>query len=546
MQASTQSPSSNNGGGASSLFNLDCSLFGITMDQLEFDFYSNYNSGNLMSDEPITTTRMRLDSEYVWEGEEMMYEDIVASTQPLNYFQNRKRIDDFQFHMSNYNHEDPLQDLNEMTQHIEMPNYQVNQQEVCENTCGRNQENEDEQFGLDSTIITNLEFNQSLAPYHHELNFDMIDIEQQDSSMYFENYTNQQVILESSISGGLENSNQIQNSLMGQQSSNDIKGFLPTNPRCHLRGPIPDTPLLKHIIPGSDTGEDTAYFYEEAKGCSSSHPFDYTYSTAIYPQDIQTSRSNSTDLTMTITSSPLDQSPIPKTKGNSAENKEPQKKKLKSSKFVKNTVSSQNIVEEVPTQEHTPDKYYKKFDFFYKRTCFRLMAEFFKSLFQPFQKMWIEQKKKSPMTQLLHSFAVQHFESTLSKLPPGQQIEFIGMLMAVVHSHRHNKEDSFLSESSVDFSLMRDTMYKYSKKAQERFFSIPVFAYLFAWFASSPEGINFTQKKFLQKGQDYFVRMKKEIDELKDEAIDWLKKQSPSKNDMKYQIFLQQLNIKTC
>jgi hypothetical protein len=28
-----------------------------------------------------------------------------------------------------------------------------------------------------------------------------------------------------------------------------------------------------------------------------------------------------------------------------------------------------------------PDKYYKKFDFFYKRTCFRLMAEFFKRLF---------------------------------------------------------------------------------------------------------------------------------------------------------------------
>ena len=33
-----------------------------------------------------------------------------------------------------------------------------------------------------------------------------------------------------------------------------------------------------------------------------------------------------------------------------------------------------------------PDKYYKKFDFFYKRTCFRLMAEFYKLAFQPFQK----------------------------------------------------------------------------------------------------------------------------------------------------------------
>lgn len=37
--------------------------------------------------------------------------------------------------------------------------------------------------------------------------------------------------------------------------------------------------------------------------------------------------------------------------------------------------------------------------------------------------------------------------------------------MAVVHSHRHNKEDAFLAESQVDFTLVRDTMYKYSKKA---------------------------------------------------------------------------------
>lgn len=42
---------------------------------------------------------MRLDSEYVWEGEEMMYEDIVASTQPLNYnmHSTRKHPDNYNF-----------------------------------------------------------------------------------------------------------------------------------------------------------------------------------------------------------------------------------------------------------------------------------------------------------------------------------------------------------------------------------------------------------------------------------------------------------------
>jgi hypothetical protein len=30
-------------------------------------------------------TGVNLDRDYLWEGDEMMYEDIVASTQPLNY-----------------------------------------------------------------------------------------------------------------------------------------------------------------------------------------------------------------------------------------------------------------------------------------------------------------------------------------------------------------------------------------------------------------------------------------------------------------------------
>ena len=81
------------------------------------------------------------------------------------------------------------------------------------------------------------------------------------------------------------------------------------------------------------------------------------------------------------------------------------------------------------------------------------------------------------------------------------------MLMAVVHSHRHNKDDSFISEVNIDFSLVRDTMYKYSKKAQERFFSYPIFSFLYAWFASSKEGNSFTCEKFSTKGQEYLEKM---------------------------------------
>lgn len=94
--------------------------------------------------------------------------------------------------------------------------------------------------------------------------------------------------------------------------------------------------------------------------------------------------------------------------------------------------------------------------------------------------------------------------------------------MVLVHSHRHNKDDPFINnlEKKVDFSLVRDTMYKYSKKAQERFFSYPIFAFMFAYFAQNEKGLDFLQKKLLEaKGIDYFNKMKKEIEELKGEAL---------------------------
>ena len=44
------------------------------------------------------------------------------------------------------------------------------------------------------------------------------------------------------------------------------------------------------------------------------------------------------------------------------------------------------------------------------------MSEFYKLLFQPFQKTWIDQKKKSSMTMLLHNFALKHFETIYAKM----------------------------------------------------------------------------------------------------------------------------------
>ena len=104
------------------------------------------------------------------------------------------------------------------------------------------------------------------------------------------------------------------------------------------------------------------------------------------------------------------------------------------------------------------------------------------------------------MEDLMHSFSLKYFEYILSKLSPIEQQEFITMLTVVVHSHRHNKNDEFIAETKIDFSIVRDTMYKYSKKSQEKFFSYPIFSFLFIWFAQSQEGHKFMFQKFSKKG----------------------------------------------
>jgi hypothetical protein len=62
---------------------------------------------------------------------------------------------------------------------------------------------------------------------------------------------------------------------------------------------------------------------------------------------------------------------------------EEEKVPLKKRKYTKELTKADFDHSELSAMA-APDKYYKKFDFFYKRTCFRLMAEFYKLLFSPF------------------------------------------------------------------------------------------------------------------------------------------------------------------
>ncbi|TNV80726.1 hypothetical protein FGO68_gene16530 [Halteria grandinella] len=152
--------------------------------------------------------------------------------------------------------------------------------------------------------------------------------------------------------------------------------------------------------------------------------------------------------------------------------------------------------EEPAPLQAASDKYYKKFDFFYKRTCFRLMAEYYKQTFQPYQKLWIEQRRKTDLKVLIQQYAEANFQQVLNALKGSNQELFMGMLSMVVLSHRHNKEDTIAKKDErldLDFSLVRDTMYKYSKRVQERFFKVPCLSFLFLSFATSANGKGLTE-----------------------------------------------------
>jgi len=107
--------------------------------------------------------------------------------------------------------------------------------------------------------------------------------------------------------------------------------------------------------------------------------------------------------------------------------------------------------------------YYQNFDFFFKRTCFRTMALYFKLAYKPFFDKWKSNRKKSSIADSLVAFVNLEFPHLIDTLPSKARFEFIELVKLIVLSHRHNKNDDFLRDPLVDFATVRDTMYKYSK-----------------------------------------------------------------------------------
>lgn len=78
-------------------------------------------------------------------------------------------------------------------------------------------------------------------------------------------------------------------------------------------------------------------------------------------------------------------------------------------------------------------------------------------------------------------------------------------------------------EPIIDFTIIRDVMYKYSKKAQDRYFSQPVESFMFAAFALSDEGLTFLRDKPDNiKDSSKLKRLLRDLHQLKDQAVNSL------------------------
>lgn len=152
---------------------------------------------------------------------------------------------------------------------------------------------------------------------------------------------------------------------------------------------------------------------------------------------------------------------------------------------------------------HKVIKQAKQFDFFFLRTCFRTMNEYFKTEYIEYFKTLDPDLQKQSLTSIsrgeiemaVSGYIDKMFGPSLMSndvLNKGQKSKIIQSMITFVYAHRHNKEDLFLveikKEKYLDFSILRDCMYHYSRKAQDRFFSHPIEAFFFARFAASPEG----------------------------------------------------------
>ena len=93
------------------------------------------------------------------------------------------------------------------------------------------------------------------------------------------------------------------------------------------------------------------------------------------------------------------------------------------------------------------------------------MTLYFKTVYKPFFEKWKSQKKNPSVISSLVSFVNEEFKGLLPSLSEKAKFQLVELVKLLVFSHRHNKTDEYLKDPLIDFSIVREPMYKYSRHA---------------------------------------------------------------------------------
>ena len=102
-------------------------------------------------------------------------------------------------------------------------------------------------------------------------------------------------------------------------------------------------------------------------------------------------------------------------------------------------------------------------------------------------------------------FGVEIFElgKLVELMTAEQMLEFASMVLSIVLSHQWQKDEikKVIDGTGVDFKLIRDPMYHYCKKSEEKFMENPVAAFVMYKFSTTEKCISFLNSK-INKRQD--------------------------------------------
>ena len=86
--------------------------------------------------------------------------------------------------------------------------------------------------------------------------------------------------------------------------------------------------------------------------------------------------------------------------------------------------------------------------------------------------------------------------------------DFSKAVLTMLYSHRYKKNDSFTE--GIDFSIVRDVLYKYTTEAKARLLSNSMFAFLYHHFVEQGK-VQFLKSKAHGKNQLYALELEKEL-----------------------------------